>query len=217
MSAYILYGVGTPYVHEVAESVRRAGGSITALVANLPDVPVPEDLGPVVGVDGIRTEWLELPVVLPLITPGHRKALEGETRELGFRRLARVIDPTSVIADSAALDEGVLVNAGSVIGANCRAGRLALVNRSASVGHDVTLEEYVSLGPGCVLCGSIVMERGAFVGAGAILLPGVRVGANSIVGAGAVVTEDIPARSVVVGNPGRVVREDIAGYNDVSV
>lgn len=224
----VLYGVGTPYVYEVFESLRRLEWDLVALVANVPEgvAPRPHDLGPVVGWNELTADeltanafghLLEHPVLFPLVTPGHRKKLLEESRQVGFQRLATVVDPTAVVASSASIGAGTHVNAAAVVGAVCTIGRCCNINRSASVGHHVVLEDFVSLGPGCVLCGSTRIGAGAFIGAGAVLLPKITVGENSIVGAGAVVSHDVPSRSVVLGNPARVVREGIAGYNDVSV
>lgn len=213
----VFYAVASPYAHEMRESVERLGGRVVAYVHNLDDRDPPADLEPVVGPGDLAVEWLELPVVIPLVTPAHRKTVGAEVAERGFGRLATIVDPSAVVAASAGLSEGVTVNAGSVVGARSRLERLVLVNRSVSIGHDCVAEEYATFGPGCVLCGDCTVEAGAFVGAGAVLTPGIRVGRNAIVGAGSVVLRDVAEHTLVVGNPARVAREGIAGYNDVSV
>ena len=214
----VLYGVGTPYVYEVFESLRRLRWSVAALVANVPPeaAPRPGDLGEVVAAEELSADLLSIPVFIPLLTPGHRKQLLQESREIGLTDVATVVDPTATVASTSSIGEGTHVNAGAVVGAVSKIGRCCIVNRSASVGHHVTMEDFVSLGPGCVLCGSTTVGAGAFVGAGAVVNPKISVGPNSIVGAGAVVVRDVPPHCVVVGNPARVIREGIPGYNDVS-
>jgi hypothetical protein len=91
------------------------------------------------------------------------------------------------------------------------------VNRSASVGHDVTVAAYATLGPACALAAWVNVGTGAFVGAGAVLAPRVRIGDNAVVGAGAVVLRDVPARAVVVGNPAAIIESGGAGYGGVLV
>jgi len=78
-----------------------------------------------------------------------------------------------------------------------------VINRGASVGHHVTLANFVSLGPSAVLGGNTAVDVGAMIGAGAVVLPKVRIGAEAVVGAGAVVVDDVPPRTTVVGNPAR--------------
>lgn len=91
--------------------------------------------------------------------------------------------------------------------------------------HDVTIEDNVTLSPGCMLldsgldvgslCGNgvkrhiksfILIKRGAWIGAGAIVLPGITIGEYSVVGAGSVVTKDVEPYTVVAGNPTRVIK-----------
>ncbi|MBP9032788.1 MAG: hypothetical protein KBG29_02765 [Pseudomonadales bacterium] len=215
----VLYGIGSEYVHEAVEIALRAGVSIAAFIDNMPagagrQFPGLEPvLVPAACDDGIRA----LPVLVPLVTPGHRKAVTAEAMGRGFAGAATLIDPTAILARSTRFGEGFQVNAAVVIGANCAFGRHVLLNRSASIGHDARVEDFASLGPGCVLCGSCRIGAGAFIGGGATLAPGVSVGANAIVGAGAVVIRDVPPGCFVAGNPARIVREGLRGYNDVGV
>jgi sugar O-acyltransferase (sialic acid O-acetyltransferase NeuD family) len=216
-AGWILFGVRTPYSGEVFEILRRRGDRVAVLVDNLPDGPQPSDLGTVIAPGEIGKYGTELPVVIPLLTPGYRAAVEGQARALGLELFPPLLDPTAVVASSAVAEEGAVVNAGCVIGAGTRLGRFTHVNRSASIGHDNTLGPYTSIGPGAVLSGGVHLERGAFIGAGAICTPDVHIGANAVVGAGAVVLRDVPSHSVVAGNPARVLRTGAAGYNDVGV
>ena len=213
----VFYGVGTRYVYDALEVAERAGVEVRAFVHNRPELPAPEGLVPLITPDQLDETLTDLPVTFPLVTPGYRKQIEAEAGALGLDCLANLIDPTAVVPRRFAHGEGLHVNGGAVIGAGCEFGRQVLVNRSASIGHDVVAEDYVSFGPGCVLCGSCYMEAGVFVGAGSTIAPGLRVGRNAIVGAGAVVVRDVPPGGVVAGNPAKIIKQDIAGYNDCGV
>jgi len=90
----------------------------------------------------------------------------------------------------------------------------------------LVLDDYVGLGPGVKVLGSmhtglplaepVIMTdleiqpvhvcRGADIGVNAVLLPGVTVGERSIVGAGAVVTRDVAPSAVVTGVPAKELR-----------
>lgn len=214
---YVVFGVSSSYLFEVLEILRRLAQPISAFVTNIAEGEIPEGIAPLVSVDQIEPTWLDEPVVVPLTTPGHRKSAVAHARALGFHRFPVVADPTAIVASTATLGEGTVLNAGVIVGAKTHLGAFVSVNRGASIGHDVILEDFVSLGPSCVLCGYIRARPGAYVGAGAIVLPKVAVGKNSVVGAGAVAVSSVPDRSVVVGNPARVTRQDVAGYNGVSV
>ena len=224
MAAWIIYACGTPYAVEVAEVIWRRGDEIAALVDNLPAgdraAADAEAASAAIGVSIIRPE--ELPsapagaTVVPLITPGHRFAVQAEARSHGLSSFPALADPTSVVARTATLGEGCVVNAAAAIAAATEVGRFVHVNRSASVGHHNAIGDFATLGPGCVLAGHVSIGRGAFVGAGAVCAPEVSIGANAVVGAGAVVVRDVPPGAVAVGNPAQAIREG-AGYGDVSV
>lgn len=125
------------------------------------------------------------------------------------------------IGSSCILGKAVYVDAGVVIGDNCK-----LQNGVALYGPSV-LEDGVFLGPrvivtndrmpravtpdgvlkdsGAWTAAGAVIRRGAAVGAASVLLPGVTIGRWSMVGAGSVVTRPVPDYGLAVGNPARLV------------
>ena len=169
--AWIVFGIGAGYVYEVAEILGRLGCPVAAWVANLPGAPRPEGLEPIASPDKIDPVWRALPVALAPVVPGYKKMAHEDAYRLGFVRFPAVVDPTAVVAASAALGEGTIVNAAAVVGAMSRIGRCVTVNRSASVGHHDAIEDYASIGPGAVLAGKVTVGCGAFVGTGAVSCP----------------------------------------------
>jgi sugar O-acyltransferase (sialic acid O-acetyltransferase NeuD family) len=214
--AWLVYACRTSYTAEVAEIIWRTGGSVALLADNLPD-PQPSPLGRVVAPAALLEAEKQLPTIVPLTTPGHRYAAAGQARCLGIGLFPVLIDPSAVVARTAALDAGTIVNALAVIGANARLGRHVHVNRTASIGHDVTVHAYATLGPACVLAAWVSVGTGAFVGAGAVVAPRVKIGDNAVVGAGAVVLKDVLPRAVVVGNPAELMEVRAVGYGGVVV
>jgi sugar O-acyltransferase (sialic acid O-acetyltransferase NeuD family) len=227
MSDWVIYGCRTPYALEVAEVIWRRGESVALSVDNLEageevsggteGNPAEEIGGPVARPDELTAEQRHLPTTIPLITPGHRSAVEAEARALGVGNFPALVDPTAVIARTAKTGDGAVINAATVVAAATELGRFVHVNRSASIGHHNAIEDFATLGPGCVLAGHVRVARGAFLGAGAVCAPKVQIGANAIVGAGAIVVRDIPAGAVAIGNPAEVIRESETGYGGVSV
>ncbi len=146
----MLYGIGSRYVYEMVEVAARAQVEIAAFINNLQTEGNFYGLNPVLNPDQCDSLIRDCPAIIPLVTPGHRRAILHELAEKGFTGEGWLIDPTATIAGTVLFGNGFQVNAGVVIGAHSQFGEQVLVNRSASIGHDTRVEDFVSFGPGCV-------------------------------------------------------------------
>lgn len=132
-----------------------------------------------------------------------RASLCQRLSQRGYR-FATVVHPSAVVGRATDLGEGSQIMAGAVVQCGSCIGRNVVVNTTASLDHDVVIEDNAFIAPGAVLCGAVQLGRGAFVGAGAVLLPGVRIGANAVIAAGAVVCVEVPPGGVFSGVPARI-------------
>jgi sugar O-acyltransferase (sialic acid O-acetyltransferase NeuD family) len=217
MQPIVIYGVGSPLAIDAEESCLRLRRRIAAGIRN---VDGPSHVSPkvtVIDADAAGYEVRRCEIVLPLFTPGHRRAAWQDAQQRGFGPLATLVDPTAIAAASATIGAGTYVNAGCIIGGGVALGELVLLNRGANIGHHTAIDALASVGPGAVIAGSVQIGRGAVIGAGAVVLPKMEIGANAVIGAGAVVTQPVPPHAVAIGNPARIVRTDIAGFNGISV
>jgi len=208
---WLIFGSRPRFANELAEIIARKGQGLIAAYDNLADEPEQSPPFFVIGRSGLATIDRGVRVAVAAGPGALRKQLAAEARAEGFLNFETLIDPTAVIASTARLGEGCVVNALAVIASHTTLSRFVQVNRSASIGHDVTLEAFATVGPGAVLTGFVEVGEGAFVGAGAVVRPRTTIGANSTVGAGAVVTRDVAENAIVVGNPARVVGENASG------
>jgi len=205
MTDVVLFGIGSSVVVEYAETCRRLGYRIVAAVKNRPGAVFFRDQATIVDAGALAMVPRDLRCICPIFTPRNRRAAVDEAAALGFAFSLPLVDPTAIVASTAAIGGGSFLNAGCIIGAEATLGEHVLVNRGASIAHHSAVGPFVSLGPGAILCGHAVVEAGAMIGAGAVVLPFVKIGANAVIGAGAVVVGDVPAHATVFGNPGRVV------------
>lgn len=213
----VLYGVGSPLVIDAEESCARLRLAIVAGVRNA-DAPVyVTSAVRVIAPDELTDTERGCAILVVLFTPGYRRKAFDEALHAGFSRAASVIDPTSIVAASATIGDGVFVNAGCVIAGACQVGDRVIVNRSASIGHHARIGDYASIGPGAVLAGNVSVGRGAMIGAGAVILPEVEIGDNAVIAAGSVVRRSVPPNTLAAGNPCRIAQTGIAGYKDVAI
>jgi sugar O-acyltransferase (sialic acid O-acetyltransferase NeuD family) len=137
-------------------------------------------------------------------------------REELFRRVkgARlailgVIHPSACISRFAALGEGVVVLAGSVINPGSVVGDNVCVNTCASIDHDNHLEYSCHVFPNATLAGGVHVGECSYIGSGAVVIPNRRIGRFAYVGAGAVVIDDVPEGVKVAGVPAHVIGDQI--------
>lgn len=115
------------------------------------------------------------------------------------------IHKSAIIADSAILHHGNLINNRVVIGAFSNVGNHCILNSAAVVDHDVTLGDFVQVGAGAIINSNVEVESGAFIGSGVTIVSGITIGKNARVGAGSVVIENVKAGQTVFGNPAKAV------------
>src|SRR5215475_1013622 len=114
---WLLYACRSAYAAEVAEIIWRTGGEVAALVDNLPDGPQPSAIARVLAPAQLGDDERGLPAAIPLVTPRHRVTVAAEARAAGIRAFPPLLDPTAVIARTAEIAEGTIVNALAVVGA----------------------------------------------------------------------------------------------------
>jgi sugar O-acyltransferase (sialic acid O-acetyltransferase NeuD family) len=124
-----------------------------------------------------------------------------------------IVHPNAVVGRYVELGEGAVVCPGVIITTDIRIGRFVTFNFDLTVGHDSTIDDYVTLAPGVHLSGYTHVREGADLGAGVVTIPSVEIGAWSVVGAGAAVTKSLPANCTAVGVPARVIKLREPGWH----
>jgi acetyltransferase EpsM len=165
---------------------------------------------PVYWVDELE-RFAESHVCICALGSMHRAAFIELAASRGMRFVA-LIHPQAVIAPSASVGAGSYVGALAAIGAHTVIGRHVLVNRGALIGHDVRVDDCVTIGPGANIGGASRIGSRTYVGIGATIVDRIAIGPGSMVGAGALVHRNLPERVMVAGSPARIVKRDFEGF-----
>jgi sugar O-acyltransferase (sialic acid O-acetyltransferase NeuD family) len=147
-------------------------------------------------------ETLDCDYIIGIGTPAIRERIDHHATSVGVSP-ATLIHPTAWIGSDVAFEVGSVVAQHCVITTNVRIGRHTHVNVGASISHDCRLEDYVTISPGCVVCGNVSVASSAYLGASSCVVQGVKIGSQSMVGAGALVRNDVLQGQTVVGVPAR--------------
>jgi sugar O-acyltransferase (sialic acid O-acetyltransferase NeuD family) len=147
----------------------------------------------------------EIKAICAVGSPQIKKSFAAKAKRagLGFFTL---VHPDVKHSDFIEIGLGTVITAGCLLTTQIKIGNHVYLNLDTTVGHDVIIEDFVNVAPGCHLSGNVILKEGADLGTGAIVLQDVTVGSWSVIGAGAVVTENIPDNALAVGVPAKVVR-----------
>ena len=137
--------------------------------------------------------------------PAVRQKILGKLMDAGAK-LAKLVDVTCLVADSAILHRGVIITPLCSISSDAVLSENSCVNTMSIIGHDVTVGNNSVISSMVNLGGACIVGDNSYVGMGALIKEGVKIGSNSIIGMGAVVYNDIPDGVIALGNPARVAR-----------
>jgi len=114
-----------------------------------------------------------------------------------------LIHPTALVGRNVRLGQGVVLCPRVTLTCDIELGDLVMLNCHSSAGHDVVIQDWVTVSAHCDLTGGTQVGEAAFLGSGVRVIPGKRIGAQATVGAGSVVIRNVPEGGRVFGNPAR--------------
>ena len=219
MKDLVILGTGgfAREVHQVVEDL-QADRSTWNVLGFLDDDPsrtgdVVHEL-PVLG----TSEWLEgrrgISIALGVgVTQARRRAVENIARmnpDVGFPTL---IHPRSWIGNRIEVGIGTIVCAGNLLTTDLRLGNHVILNLDCTVGHDSSIEDFVTVAPSVNISGAVHVGEGCDLGTGSTIIQGITIGAWSVIGAGAVVVKDLPPNVTAVGIPAKPIKEREPGWH----
>jgi sugar O-acyltransferase (sialic acid O-acetyltransferase NeuD family) len=206
MRDIILIGAGRQ-AKAVIAAAEQAGFEVRAVYdddqsrwgTSLRGVPI---VGPL-----LQAEQAALPAVLGLDHSHQRK----ESVERLILSWETIVHPGAFLHPSTVVGPGTVILEGAVVQASVTIGRHVIVAANVTVSHDCVIDDFVCLGPGVDLAGSVHVAEGASCNVGAVVTPNIRVGAWSTVGPRAGVIRDVPDQVSVTGLPAKAIDDEEPG------
>ena len=118
------------------------------------------------------------------------------------------IHPKAVIARTAVLGHGIIVNAYAVIQPYARIGNHVMIHAGVIIEHDCIIQDFVNLAPRVTLAGHVKVGKGTTVYTGAVISPTVKTGDYCTVGAGSVVLRGVEDGKKVAGVPASEIKSE---------
>ena len=120
---------------------------------------------------------------------------------------ATLTDPSVKMSDSVKIGEGSIICAGSALTTDIEAGAHNIINLNCTIGHDVVLEDFVTLYPGVNVSGKVRIGAVSEIGTGSCIIQGITLGAGTITGAGTTVVRNLPGNCTAVGCPAGIIKK----------
>lgn len=131
-----------------------------------------------------------------------------------------LMDPSARISSRVTWGRGDIICAENIITVDITIGDFCIVNLNCTVGHDSSLESFVTLYPSVNVSGNVKIGECSEIGTGSQVIQGISIGKNSVIGAGSVVVKDVPGACTAVGCPCKPIKyRDAAfgGYSQINL
>ncbi len=142
---------------------------------------------------------------MPASGDNRQRQQQVETIIQSGYQLATVIAPTATIGVGAVVDSGCFIGHHAHIGPLVKIGRGSIINTSAVVEHDCLIGDYVHISVHSTIAGRSQIGNRCFIGTGATVIDQLKVGAEITIGAGSVVINSLLSAGTYVGVPVRKV------------
>lgn len=107
------------------------------------------------------------------------------------------------------IGEGSIICAGNIITVNTSLGKHSIINLDSTVGHDIIMNDYVTVYPSVNISGNCNIGECVEIGTGTQIIQGKNIGQGSIIGAGSVVVKDIDEFVTAVGVPAKTIKNNL--------
>ncbi len=160
---------------------------------------------PIVGLEQAAERYADAKVIGGIGNPKIRETLMKKAALYGFN-FGTVVHPRVEMSKWIRMGIGAVICAGNIFTTNILLGEHVQIRLSCTIGHDVVLDDYVTLAPGVHISGCVRCGKRVSIGTGAVIINGIQdkpiiIGDDAVIGAGACVTMSIPSGQTWAGVP----------------
>lgn len=159
------------------------------------------------GMDYLLNVNREIAVVCTIAAPDTRKEVINRLKNKINLYYPNLIDPSVIMSDRITIGDGNIICAGNILTVNIKINNFVIINLDCTVGHDVILDDFITIYPSVNISGNVTVEELSQLGTGAQVIQGQRIHRGAYVGAGAVVVKDVDAGDVAVGCPAKSIKK----------
>ena len=115
------------------------------------------------------------------------------------------VHQSALVAESAAIGQGNLIDAGVILGSSVSVGNHCLLRLGSKLDTGVNIGDFVQIGTGSNINAEVQIEDEVFIGSGVTIVSGVTIAKGARIGAGSVVVENVEPTATVFGNPAKTI------------
>ncbi|HDS1201812.1 TPA: acetyltransferase [Shewanella algae] len=153
------------------------------------------------------TKYQDCEFVIAVGAPRTRKLLLNKMLETGKPIFTTLIHPSVRLSNTVSIGAGSIICAGTILTTDIKLGMHNIINLNVTVGHETTLEDFVTIAPMAAVSGNVTLQNLVEVGTGAVIRQGLEIEAGAMLGMGGVLTKNIPENTIFAGNPAKKLKE----------
>ena len=140
-------------------------------------------------------------ILIAINNPVSRKNVRKKLDNLNNFNYPSLIDKDAILLGNNEVSNGSIVFPGTIIDVNTFIGNHCILNKLCSIGHDVKIEDYVTISPLVMVGGNTQISKNVYIGASASLRENISITENTTIGMGSVVVKPIKIEGIYFGNP----------------
>lgn len=153
------------------------------------------------GMDYLKNFTEKINVVIAIGNPRIREKIFNELKNNENLIFPNIIGRNVKMSKYINMGKGNIICEGNILTTNINIGDFNHINLSCTIGHDVIIENYITVYPGVNISGNVKIGNNSEIGTGSKIIQGKNISSDIIIGAGSVIVKDLCEKGTYVGVP----------------